>query len=122
MRINPELKAAIDAIAATSVKFHNEPTRHVRYIRRILKVYDNHFTEEERIYLFSTIIEALHYRNLSVDPENMITISNIRIRALFFVFVATIILMLLAAILFKTNSGVAGVIPVFMNFFKMFSL
>jgi uncharacterized Tic20 family protein len=52
----------------------------------------------------------------------MITISNVRIRALFFVFVATVVLMMLGAILFKTNSGVAGVVPIFMNFFKMFSI
>lgn len=122
MIINPVLKAALDAIAQASIRYHNNPALHDRYIKRILKVYDQHLSQEERVYVFYSLLELVHYRNLAVDPDNMITISNVRIRTLFFVFVATIIAMVLAAVLFKPDSAVGNVLPLIMNFFKMVAI
>lgn len=122
MRVNRKIKDAFSEIAKESVKLHNDPERQTRYVRRMVKVYDEHFTDEEKIYIVSSVMELLHYRNLSVDPDNMLTISNIRIRTLFFVFMSTLVLMVAGATLFKTNTSVLQLSNLFVNFLKMFSL
>lgn len=122
MRINNQIKTTFSEIARESVKFHNDPQRHTKYLRRITRVYQDHLSEEEKVFVMSTLMELLHYRNLSVDPDNMLTINNIRLRTLFMVFIGTIVMMLVAAALFKTNSSISHLIGMMGGFFKMFRL
>ena len=122
MKINPEIKTALSVIAKASVKYHNETTSHTRYIRRLLKVFDNHLTEEERIYVIFAIAELVHYRNLAVDPDNMVTISNIKLRSTFFVFLSTIVVLVIAVVLFSSRNGLNDILPMLLHFFKIFSI
>lgn len=122
MRINRRIKQTLSEIAKESVKLHNEPDQQLRYIRRIVGIYQNHLTDEERVFLIKYILDLLHYRNLSIDPDNMLTISNIRIRTIFFIFVCCIILMIAAAILFKTNTSVLHLGNLIFKFFMIFGV
>lgn len=122
MRVNKKIKEVLSEIAKESVKFHNDPENQTKYVRRVVKLCEEHLTTDEKIYLISSIMELLHYRNLSVDPDNMLTINNIRIRTLFFVFMSTLVLMFAGAFLFKTNSSVIHFGSILVNFLKMFSL
>lgn len=122
MRINRRIKQTLSEIAKESVRLHNEPDQQLKYIRRILGIYQNHLTDEERVFLIKYIIDLLHYRNLSIDPDNMLTISNIRIRTIFFIFVCSIVLMIAAAVLFKTNTSVLHLGSLLFKFFMIFGI
>lgn len=122
MRVNRRIKETLSEIAKETVKLHNEPDQQLKYIRRISSIFQNHLSEEERIFLIKYLLDLLHYRNLSIDPDNMLTISNIRIRTIFFVFISTVIAMIVAAALFKTNTSVLHLGNLLIKFFMIFGL
>lgn len=122
MRTNPRIKQTLSEIAKESVSLHNDPERQTKHIRRMVKMFDKHLSEEEKIFLVTYLMDMLHYRNLSIDPDNMLTISNIRIRTIFFVFICTVVLMIAAAALFKTNTSVMHLGNMFFKFLLMFSI
>ena len=122
MRVNRRIKETLSEIAKESVKLHNEPDQQLKYLRRVVGVYHSHLSEEEKVFVVKYMLELLHYRNLSIDPDNMLTISNIRIRTIFFVFICTVIAMIFAAALFKTNTSVLHLGNLLIKFFMIFGL
>ena len=122
MRVNRKIKETLSEISKETVKLHNEPDQQLRYLRRVVGIYQNQLTEEERIFVVKYFLELLHYRNLSIDPDNMLTISNIRIRTIFFVFICTVMTMIVAAALFKTNTSVLHLGNLLIKFFMIFGL
>ena len=122
MRVNRRIKETLSEISKETVKLHNEPDQQLRYLRRVVGIYQNQLTEEERIFVVKYFLELLHYRNLSIDPDNMLTISNIRIRTIFFVFICTVMTMIVAAALFKTNTSVLHLGNLLIKFFMIFGL
>jgi hypothetical protein len=121
VRVNPLVKQTLSEIARESVQHHNSAEQG-RWIRRLMRVYHTRLTEQEQVYVAFALLELLHYRNLSVDPENMLTIANVRLRTYFFVFLAMIVLMVVAAVLFKTNHHLTTLTGVLLRFFKIFAL
>lgn len=122
MIINKRIKDTLSEISKESVKLHNDPEKHTKYIKRMMQVFHTHLTDEERVYVVAYLLELLHYRTLAIDPDNMLTISNIRIRTLFFVFVSTVVTMFIAAYLFKTNSSVVHIGEFLFKFLMIFKI
>lgn len=122
MKVNPEIKQVLAAISKESVRLANNPTAHYRYIRRILRVYENHLKEEDKIYLMNTILELIHYKSVLLDPENMMQAANIRIRTIFFVAVMIVMVIIVAGIVLKTNDSLNGLVDYFRTISKAISL
>lgn len=122
MRVNKQIKEVLSAISRESVTLHNDPKKQTRYMRRMIRVYNTHLSDEERIYLLTALLDMLHYRNIAVDPDVILAINNVRLRSLFFVFMGTVVLMIVGAGLFRYNTSIGSIISVFTNFIKMFSL
>ena len=122
MRVNRRIKETLSEISKETIKLHNEPDQQLRYLRRIVSIYHGHLTEEERVFIVKYFLELLHYRNLSIDPDNMLTISNIRIRTIFFVFICSVMTMIVAAVLFKTNTSVLHLGNLLIKFFMIFGV
>lgn len=122
MIINPIIRAAFQEISERAVEHSNTVSEDYRYMRRMLKVYDTHFTEEERIFLFMMLMEFVHYRSVMVDPDNLLVLSNIKLRTYMFIFILSLTAMVIAAGLFKTNSTLNGLIEVITHFTALFSL
>lgn len=122
MRINPKIRDTLKEISTQAITHANTPSPDYKHLRRILRVYDNHLSEEERIFLLKTMLEFVHYRNVMVDPDNMLILSNIKLRTYVFIFMLVAFGMLLAATLFKTNSALNGLLEIAGRFIKLFSL
>lgn len=122
MKVNPEIKQALDAISSESVKLANNPTAHYRYIRRIVNVYEKHLKEEDKVYILNTILEMVHYKSALLDPENMMQAANIRIRTIFFVAVMTVMVIIVAGVVLKTNDSLNGLVDYFLTISKAISL
>ena len=105
MKVNPLISKVIAEISKESVRLANNPTAHYKYIRRILRVYDKTLNEEDRIFVMNQLLEMLHYKNATLDPDNMFTAANIRFRSWSYLTFLIVIVMITTAILFKTNSG-----------------
>ena len=122
MKVNPEIKQALDAISSESVKLANNPTAQYRYIRRIVNVYEKHLKEEDKVYILNTILEMVHYKSALLDPENMMQAANIRIRTIFFVAVMTVMVIIVAGVVLKTNDSLNGLVDYFLTISKAISL
>jgi len=122
MRVNPKIRDTLKEISTQAIAHANTPSPDYKHLRRLLRVYDKHLSEEERIFLFKTMLEFVHYRNVMVDPDNLLVLSNIKLRTYVFIFVLVTFGMLIAAALFKTNSALNGLLEVAGRFIKLFSL
>lgn len=122
MRVNPKIRDTLKEISTQAIIYTNTTSSDYKHLRRLLRVYDKHLSEEERIFLLKTMLEFVHYRNVMVDPDNLLVLSNIKLRTYVFIFVLVTFGMLIAAVLFKTNSALNGLLEVVGRFIKLFSL
>lgn len=123
MKINPKIRAMFVEISKKAIDQSNSvQSSDYKYLRRILRVFKTHLTEEEQLYLLKTALELIHYRNIMVDPDNLLIISNIRLRTYVFIFLLSMVTLITAAILFRTNSTVNGLVEFLARLVKIFSL
>ncbi len=123
MRINPKIRATFTEISKEAIDQSNSiQDSDYKYLRRMLRVYKTHLTEEEQLYLLKTALELIHYRNIMVDPDNLLIISNIRLRTYMFIFLLSLITLITAAILFRSNGPVNGLVEFLARLVKIFSL
>lgn len=122
MKINPKIRDTLKEISTQAIIHENTPSPDYKHLRRLLRVYDKQLSEEERIFILKTMLEFVHYRNIMVDPDNLLVLSNIKLRTYVFIFVLVTFGMLIAAALFKTNSALNGLLEVAGRFIKLFSL
>ena len=123
MKINPNIRAMFAEISKKAIDQSNSvQSSDYKYLRRMLRVYKTHLTEEEQLYLLNTALELIHYRNIMVDPDNLLIISNIRLRTYVFIFLLSMVTLITAAILFRTNSTLNGLVEFLARLVKIFSL
>lgn len=122
MIINPKIKEVLKEIEKESIKYHNVPINDRKYNKRILKLFKEHLTEEEQVYMVSLIFEYIHYKNIITDPDTILAIQATKLRSFTYVFILALFLLLTAAILFKTNDSLNGIITIITNGFKFFSI
>ena len=78
--------------------------------------------EEDKVYVLNTILEMVHYKSVLLDPENMMQAANIRIRTIFFVAVMTVMVIIVAGVVLKTNDSLNGLVDYFLTISKAISL
>ena len=122
MIVNKKIKDALKEITEQNVKYMNTPDKEHKYLVRLLGVFKNTLTEQEQIFIFKIILEQIHYRNIITDPDNIVQIHNIKLKTITYVFLLTVILILLVAALFKVNESLNGILDMFGNVLKLLSL
>lgn len=109
MNVNPKIKLMLAEIAEQSIKYANSKDERKKYQRKLLKLFKQSMSEDEQLYVFNTILEEISYKNIIADPENMLTVGNIKLRTHFMIFVMSIIVLLLASYLFGTNDEIKAI-------------
>ena len=122
MLINKKIKETFKEITEQDVKYMNMPDKERKYLKRLLNVFKNHLSDEEQLFLFKIILEQMHYRNLITDPDNIVQIHNIKLKTITYVFVLTVVIILLVAALFKVNDSLNGLISMLGNVLKLLAL
>ena len=122
MIVNKKIKDALKEITEQNVKYMNTPDKERKYLVRLLGVFKNTLTEQEQIFIFKIILEQIHYRNIITDPDNIVQIHNIKLKTITYVFLLTVIVILLVAALFKVNESLNGILDMFGNVLKLLSL
>lgn len=122
MIVSKKIKETFKEITEQNVKYMNMPDKERKYLKRLLNVFKNHLSDEEQLFLFKIILEQMHYRNLITDPDNIVQIHNIKLKTITYVFVLTVVIILLAAALFKVNDSLNGLISMFGNVLKLLTL
>jgi hypothetical protein len=106
MKVNPKIKETLDEIAKETINhFNSDKAFHAVKIRKLYRLFISQLTEEEQLFVVIYLLESLHYKNTLVDPETLITASNIKLRTIFFTVISIIFIMVAFALLFKTNSS-----------------
>ena len=109
MNVNPKIKLMLAEIAEQSIKYANTKDERKKYQRKLLKLFKQSMSEDEQLYVLNTILEEISYKNIIADPENMLTVGNIKLRSHFMIFVMSIIVLLLASYLFGTNDEIKAI-------------
>ena len=122
MKVNPKIRAVLDEIAKDAVTHANTPAKNYKHCRRLLRVFSSTLTEQERIYIVSMLFEMVHYKNVMVDPDNLLTISNIKLRTILFTFLLGMVFLVSGAVLFRSNHSLNGIMNMIDGFMKIFSL
>lgn len=122
MIVNPTVKMIYKEIAAATVSHGNSTDKDRKYHRRLVKIFKENFNEEEQIYLLKLMFEQLSYKNIITDPDNIITLHNIKLRSYTYLFFLTVAGMIVASILFKTNESIGSIVTVIQNVLKMLSI
>jgi hypothetical protein len=117
MKVNPRIKEVLDEISKETVVFFNTefPDKRIAKLRKIYRFFRNNLTEEEQLYVINYLLENIHYKNILIDPDTLITASNIKLRYVFSIVVSTIVVMIVFAILFRTNSSLNFIVEVLEN-------
>jgi hypothetical protein len=106
MKVNPKIKETLDEIAKEAVNhFNSDKAFHAVRIRKLYRLFRSQLTEEEQLFVVIYLLESLHYKNTLVDPETLITASNIKLRTIFFIVISVIFIMITFGLIFKTNSS-----------------
>lgn len=106
MNVNPKIKLMLAEIAEQSIKYANTKDERKKYQRKLLKLFKQSMSEDEQLYVFNSLLEEISYKNIIADPENMLTVGNIKLRSHFMIFVMSVIGLLLASYLFGTNDEI----------------
>lgn len=109
MNVNPKIKIMLAEIAEQSIKYANKKDERKKYQRKLLKLFKQSMSEDEQLYVLNTILEEISYKNIIADPDNMLTVGNIKLRSHFMIFVMSIIGLLLASYLFGTNEEIKAI-------------
>ena len=109
MNVNPKIKLMLAEIAEQSVKYDNTKDERKKYQRKLLRLFKQSMSEDEQLYVLNTILEEISYKNIIADPDNMLTVGNIKLRSHFMIFVMSIIVLLLASYLFGTNEEIKAI-------------
>lgn len=109
MNVNPKIKLMLAEIAEQSIKYANTKDERKKYQRKLLRLFKQSMSEDEQLYVFNTILEEISYKNIIADPENMLTVGNIKLRSHFMIFVMSVIVLLLASYLFGTNDEIKAI-------------
>jgi len=119
MNVNPKIKLMLAEIAEQSIKYANTRNENKRYQRRLLRMFKDNMSEDEQLYVFNNILKEISYKNIIADPENMLTIGNIKLRSHFMVFVMSVIFLVVASYLFGTNGEVQAIGDSFLKLLKI---
>lgn len=109
MNVNPKIKIMLAEIAEQSIKYANTKDERKKYQRKLLKLFKQSMSEDEQLYVLNNILEEISYKNIIADPENMLTVGNIKLRSHFMIFVMSVIVLLLASYLFGTNDEIKAI-------------
>lgn len=109
MNVNPKIKLILAEIAEQSIKYANTKDERKKYQRKLLRLFKQSMSEDEQLYVFNNLLEEISYKNIIADPENMLTVGNIKLRSHFMIFVMSIIVLLLASYLFGTNDEIKAI-------------
>jgi disulfide oxidoreductase YuzD len=118
MIVNKQINNTLAAIAKETNRYLNTPDKQRSYLKRILSIYKNNLTEDEQLLVMKAMFEQLNYKNIVVDPDNILAIGNVKTRTIFMVFVCTVLCMVLGSYLFRTNSQLSGIIDGIVNSIK----
>lgn len=122
MIVNPVIKNLFKDISNQSIIYANTPDKDRKYNKKLLKVFKEHLTEEEQLYVLKSMIESLHYKNIVTDPDNVLQLHNIRLRTFMFIFFLVSLFLLLATALLKNNEGINSIVDIFSSIFKLINL
>lgn len=109
MNVNPKIKLILAEIAEQSIKYANTKDERKKYQRKLLRLFKQSMSEDEQLYVLNNILEEISYKNIIADPENMLTVGNIKLRSHFMIFVMSVIVLLLASYLFGTNDEIKAI-------------
>lgn len=113
MRVNSQLKKTLIEIADKTIEYSNEVDTQRKYLRRILRTYKNTLKEEEQMYVLRVISEMIHYRTIATDPENMITLSNIKLRSYLTIFLLSSVFMFMTFFLASQTGSTSSIAEFF---------
>lgn len=118
MKVNPKIREILNEISTKSFEFSNDCVKNKKYLRKILRIFKDQLTEDEQIYVLHTLLELLHYKNITIDPEMVITMDNIKLRHYFTVMLTVFGFIVLLGIVFFQTGVLTAFLEKLLSFLK----
>lgn len=124
MLVNKKINDVLTEISNETIRLHNSKdlVAEYNYVKRLYNFIDKKMAEDDKITLLIYLLHNLHFKNILTDPETMLAANNIKLRTIFIIYMLSIILLIIAAILFKTNSGLNELITILQNVLNAINL
>ncbi|MDD2819423.1 MAG: hypothetical protein PHN51_11605 [Candidatus Nanopelagicales bacterium] len=122
MKLNPRVSELFQLIGSESVKLANSPCKSYSYNRRLMKIFMEQLTDEERIYVITAMFEMAHYRSVMTDENHIQRLQDGKHKTIFLVFLLSCVFTVVVGMVFKTNDDLNGITAIIGNLFRMFSL
>ena len=122
MIVNPFLKNIFKEISSASVNYHNQQDNERKYLKKIHNVFTKHLTEDEQLFILKYMLELIHHRNIITDPDNILTIYNIKFRHFFMMFFISTTILITALVLMFNFNPFSGTFDTIYKVFKLLSL
>ncbi|EKD89538.1 MAG: hypothetical protein ACD_33C00045G0005 [uncultured bacterium] len=91
MIVNPKIKEVLNEIAKTSIEFGNVKDERKNYLKRILYIYKTRLSDEEQLFIFTYLLDHVHFKNIATDPDTVLLMHNVKLRTYAFIFFLIII-------------------------------
>lgn len=122
MIVNRNIKETFRDIAVASELNANSVDPSRSYIKRLLKIFNNKLTEEERLLVVKFLFENIYYRNIITDPDNIIQLNNIRLRNVTYYILLAIVSVIGVSAVLGVSDRLNTVIESFQHVFKLLSI
>lgn len=122
MIINKKINDTLAEITVKSIEYSNNPESKRLYMKRMLKIFNESLSEEERIFIVAYMLDNLHYKNILIDPETMLTANNIKLRSFFLIFTVICLAEILVLFLVQKEIFFKGGFKVVEDLLKFMSL
>lgn len=122
MNVNPKIKLVLAEIAESSVKYANSRDDGRRYNRKLLRLFKERLSEDEQLYIIRVMLDQLSYRTIVTDPDNVITIGNVKLRTQFMIFILSSCFLVLASYLFGSNGDVKFIGDIVVRMLKVLGI
>lgn len=106
------VKTMLKEIATATVKRSPKKDKVDLYLSRLIYLFENKLSEEEKVFVARTILESIHYKVSIEDPERIATIYASRTKR-----ISSIIVMVFLGITFII--GILGLSPYLNALFSM---
>lgn len=122
MMVNPKIKELLQEISNKSIEYGNEPDKDRKYLKRMLNIFNKQLTDDEQLFVFKLMLEQIYYKNIIADPDNINQLNNIRLKTYSYIFLLSLLFLVVTAGLFKVNDSLNNIGNSILNIMKVLTL
>ena len=109
MRVNKAIQTVLKEIQQEALNYANNPDQHRKYLTKLLRFYDQHLTQDERIYFFSEVLKNISINATINDDSFRANLFKLKFKTILYTIVGSAVVTLGIVDIFSDNSKLSEV-------------